>query len=104
MSKQDQPSEYVRIPRYLYDHLRTDSELVDWLKKNRGRAWIKAVQEEMETAKKYNVGTWRATTIKKKHVSSTLLPCIPTEPRKPRLPADWRSRVFKSSGSARIGA
>jgi hypothetical protein len=49
----------ITIPRFLYDSLCKDSELVRHLAHYRGYGWIEAVKEEMESDKKYKQGAFK---------------------------------------------
>lgn len=52
-------SETVTLPRFLYDSLLEDAELVRHLAHYRGFGWINAIKEEMKSDKKYNQGAYR---------------------------------------------
>lgn len=49
----------VTIPRWLYDSLSSDSELVRHLAHHRGQGWINIVRAEMESEKKYKLGAFK---------------------------------------------
>ena len=46
----------VTIPRWLYEAMHTDSNLVRHLGKYHGNGWVQAVREEMELEQKYTLG------------------------------------------------
>lgn len=55
----EKKKETVTIPKFLFDSMSADSDLVRHLAHYRGYAWIKAVREEMESDKKYKLGSYK---------------------------------------------
>ena len=49
-------SKTVTIPRFLYESLISNDELIRYLTFHRGRGWVEAVRKEMESDKKYGIG------------------------------------------------
>ena len=52
-------SNSITIPKWLYDSLKQDAELIIHLTHYRGIGWINAVRKEMELDKKYNQGNFK---------------------------------------------
>jgi hypothetical protein len=51
----DKNSTDITIPRWLYESMSKDSELIRHLTHYRGIGWINAVRKEMERDKKYKI-------------------------------------------------
>lgn len=49
----------VTIPRWLYENMRMDCDLVKHLTHYRGFGWIEAVKKEMNFDKKYSQGAFK---------------------------------------------
>ncbi len=61
MKKDKQPTESndVKVPRWLYESLCADSDLVKHLIHYRGRYWVDMVRKEMEVDRKYGQGMFK---------------------------------------------
>ena len=53
MDKTIEKTKNVTIPRWFFESMCADSDLVRWLSKCRGAYWIDAVRKEMELEEKY---------------------------------------------------
>lgn len=51
-------NETVTIPKWLYDELQKDADLIRHLTHYRGSGWIKEVKREMESDKQYHLGAF----------------------------------------------
>jgi len=51
--------EQVTIPKFLYDSLCEDADIVRHLAHYRGHGWIKAVKEGMEIDKKFKINAFK---------------------------------------------
>jgi len=54
----------ITIPKFLYDTLSQDSNLIKHLAYYRGQAWINIIRKEMENDKKYSLGIFKKQTMK----------------------------------------
>jgi hypothetical protein len=52
-------SKNVTIPRFLFEEMVKDGELIKHLAHHRGWGWVNAVKAEMEIDKKYKVGAFK---------------------------------------------
>jgi hypothetical protein len=59
MKAQKERMATVTIPKWLYDSLIKDSELVRHLTHYKGYGWIQAVRKEMESDKQFDKGAFK---------------------------------------------
>jgi len=58
-TKKEAKRDSVTIPRWLYNQMKKDCDLVRHLAHYRGHGWVRAVRKEMESDQEYHLGAFK---------------------------------------------